>query len=104
MTDITKYKSVAIDHDCYSKIKICKNDIFCTDLKNFERFDLIFLDPPFKSEKISELILKIKSSNILNKNGLIILHRQNISKDKFSSNFNVMKEKIYGKSKIFIGN
>ena len=21
MTDITKYKSVAIDHDCYSKIK-----------------------------------------------------------------------------------
>tara|TARA_B100000242_G_scaffold165223_1_gene118041 strand:- start:51 stop:245 length:195 start_codon:yes stop_codon:yes gene_type:complete len=22
MTDVTKYKSVAIDHDCYSKIKM----------------------------------------------------------------------------------
>ena len=26
------------------------------------------------------------------------------SKDKFSSNFHIAKEKIYGRSKIFIGN
>ena len=90
--------------NCYSKIKICKQDIFNTDLKNLKKFDLIFIDPPFKSEKISELILKIKNSNFLNKNGLIVLHRQNNSNDKFSNNFNILKKKIYGKSKIFIGN
>ncbi len=90
--------------NCSSKIKICEQDIFSTNLKNLKKFDLIFIDPPFKSEKISELILKIKNSNILNKSGLIVLHRQDNAKDKLSNNFNIFKEKIYGKSKIFIGN
>ena len=90
--------------NCSLKTKIYKKDIFNTNLKIFKKFDLIFIDPPFKNEKISELILKIKNSNILNKKGLIILHRQNNNKDKFSSNFNIIKESIYGKSKIFIGN
>ena len=90
--------------NCSSKIKICEKDIFSTKLKNLKKFDLIFIDPPFKSEKISELILEIKNANLLNKKGLIVLHRQNNSKDKFSSNFHIAKEKIYGRSKIFIGN
>ena len=90
--------------NCSSKIMICEKDIFSIELKNLKKFDLIFIDPPFKNEKISELILKIKNSNILNKNGLIVLHRQVNNKDKFSDNFHIYKEKIYGKSKIFIGN
>ena len=89
--------------NCSLKTKIYKQDIFNTNLKIFKKFDLIFVDPPFKNEKVSELILKIKNSNIMNKKGLIILHRQNNNKDKFSRNFNIIKESIYGKSKIFIG-
>ena len=89
--------------NCSSKIKIYKKDIFNTNFKILKKFDLIFIDPPFKNKKISELISKIKSTNILNKNGLIVIHRQFNYKDKFPSNFIIVKEKIYGKSKIFIG-
>ena len=88
--------------NCSSKTTIYEKDIFNTNLKILEKFDLIFIDPPFKSEKISDLILKIKNTNILNKSGIIILHRQNNNKDKFPNNFNIIKEKKYGKSKIFI--
>ena len=39
------------------------------------KFDLIFLDPPFKYENVNQLIIDIKKSDLLKKNGLIILHR-----------------------------
>src|SRR6056300_242120 len=38
-----------------------------------KKFDIIFLDPPFKNEDLNSLLIKIKENNILNKNGVIIL-------------------------------
>ena len=70
---------------------------------NLLKFDLIFLDPPFKDNKLNQLIEKIKEMKITSKNTLIIIHRnkkisENISKDLFIS-----KEKNYGLSKIIFG-
>ena len=44
-------------------------------LKLDNKFDIIFLDPPYKDKNLENLLNKIKDQNILNKNGIIVLHR-----------------------------
>ena len=67
-----------------------------------DKFDIIFLDPPYKDKQIPSLFKNIKNSKILNKNGIIIIHRHKKEKDIFPNEFNVVEEKIYGLSKIII--
>jgi len=40
-----------------------------------DKVDLIFLDPPYKEKTIFELINNIIKTNILNKDGIIVIHR-----------------------------
>ena len=65
-----------------------------------KKFDIIFLDPPYKHKNLEDLFDKIKDSNILNTEGIIILHRHKNEKDNFLSKFNIIEEKNYGISKI----
>ncbi len=68
------------------------------------KFNLIFIDPPFKENKVSFILKKIKETKILKENGIIILHRH--KKDNFESNqnLNILDERTYGISKITIAN
>lgn len=68
-----------------------------------KKFDLIFLDPPFKEKNISNLIFKIYKSNILKKNSIIIIHRNSKNEDVLPSEFKVLEVKKYGVSKILFG-
>ena len=68
-----------------------------------KKFQIIFLDPPFKEKKIRELLENLNESNILDKNGIIILHRNKKYKDLLPNKFNIELEKIYGLSKIIFG-
>ena len=63
-------------------------------------FDIIYLDPPFKEKNINSLIMKINKSNILKKNGIIILHRHKNENDQFINESIIVEEKQYGVSKI----
>ena len=56
-----------------SKSEIIKDDIFENDIfkKLNQKFDIIFLDPPFKEKKISFIFSEIKKFNILKKNGIL---------------------------------
>ena len=65
-----------------------------------DRFDLIFLDPPYKDKNLNELLLKINNLNIFKKDTVIILHRHKKEKEIFPSNFKIIEEKQYGISKI----
>ena len=86
------------------KYEIIKQNIF-TELKLAKsNYDIIFLDPPYKDKNISELIDKIFEINLLNKNGIIITHRNKNVKEKYSKNFRILEEKTYGISKISFGN
>ena len=67
-------------------------------------FDIIFLDPPYKEKKIFELIYLIYENRILDKNGIIIIHRHKKEKNYFPKKFNILVEKKYGISKIIFGN
>ena len=66
-----------------------------------DRFDIIFLDPPFKDKELNKLLLKLKNFEVLNKNGIIIIHRHKDENDNISEHFEVVEEKKYGISKIF---
>ena len=85
------------------KYEIIKQNIF-TELKlTKSNYDIIFLDPPYKDKNISGLIDKIFEMNLLNKNGIIITHRNKKTKEKYSKNLSILEEKIYGISKILFG-
>ena len=84
------------------KIKIIKKNIFDEgSLESLnQRFEIIFIDPPFKEKKLNFLLKKIYKLKILEKNGLIIIHRHKKEEDKFPEEYKVIKEKTYGISKL----
>ena len=65
-----------------------------------QKFDVIFLDPPYKHKDLENIFNKMKVSNILDTKGIIILHRHKKENDKFLSKFKLIEEKNYGISKI----
>ena len=88
------------------KTKILFGDVFkFLEKKNIYqlKFDLIFCDPPFKFMKIEKLIELIFNKNLLNKGGIIILHRNSITKENLPNYFKTIDERIYGISKIIFG-
>ena len=88
------------------KSKIIEKDIL--NKLNFNNlnnnFDIIFLDPPYKEKLLSTILEKIFNSKILNKDGLIIIHRHKNEIDNSNEFFNIIEEKVYGVSKLIFGN
>ena len=82
-----------------SVIKENSENLFKKNVLN-NSFNIIFLDPPFKSSDISNLLTNINKNKLLDENGIIILHRNKKSKDVLPINCQVLIEKIYGISKI----
>ena len=74
------------------------NENFLSNLK--KSFDIIFLDPPYKIKNISELLNKIQIFKLLNKNGIIILHRHKDEEENLPIKFKIVENKKYGISKI----
>ena len=78
-----------------------KNAYEITTFKNIsKKFDLIFLDPPYKDKNIETLLNNIFEENILKTNGIVILHRHKNANDIIPSNYTILEEKKYGISKI----
>jgi|TARA_Y100000389_G_C17345780_1_gene455757 16S rRNA (guanine966-N2)-methyltransferase len=69
-----------------------------------KEFEIIFMDPPYKEKKISDLLCMIHELKLLKDNGIIIIHRHKKEQDKFPNIFNTILEKNYGISKIIFGN
>ena len=67
---------------------------------NKEKFDIIFLDPPFAEDNFIKELRLIKTLKIYNKNHLIILHRESKTKDDLKGILKILFEKKYGRSKI----
>tara|TARA_B100000780_G_C21025029_1_gene410883 strand:+ start:29 stop:595 length:567 start_codon:yes stop_codon:yes gene_type:complete len=67
------------------------------------RFDIIFMDPPFKEKKIIDLLNTIIKLRLLKDNGIIIIHRHKKEEDVFPNKFDIIIKKNYGISKIIFG-
>ena len=69
------------------------------------KFDIIFLDPPYKDRNLKNLLQDVKDNRIINENGIIIVHRHKNEQDNFPSCYKLIEQKIYGISKIiFLSN
>ena len=68
------------------------------------KFDIIFLDPPFREKKINELLDSILKKKILKKKGIIIIHRHKKDNIELTDKFNNLEQRLYGISKITFGN
>lgn len=88
-----------------NKWQIIEEDIF--NINNFRditiKFDIIFLDAPYKEKKISTLIEHIFEKKILKNKGVIVIHRHKRESDNFIENFKILDEKKYGISKVIFG-
>ena len=82
--------------------EIVEKDIY--DVNTFSnlnnKFEIIFLDPPYKDKNLKLLLDRIMINNLLNKKGIIILHRHKNEREIFPNNFKIIEEKKYGISKI----
>ena len=95
------------DLSCENKAKIITKNIFNIKSLNLfeeEKFEIIFLDPPYKEKRLNNLLEDIISLKLLKKNGIIIIHRHRKEEEIYPKNFNILKIKTYGISKIVFGN
>ena len=99
----TNIYNLNIDKKC----EVIEKD-FLKEPENFkylnEKFNIIFLDPPYKEKNINKLIEAIISSKILDKNGIIIIHRHKKDNVEISNKLRIIDSRFYGISKIIIGN
>ena len=65
-----------------------------------KKFDIIFMDPPYKDKNLNLLLNRIKDQKILNKKGILIIHRHKNEKVIIPKNLDIIDEKKYGISKI----
>ena len=82
--------------------KIIEKDI--NNGKIFEtldkKFDIVFMDPPYKDKNLNLLLKNLENIKILNKNGIVVIHRHKNEQDMIPKNFKVIEDKRYGLSKI----
>jgi len=103
--NILKKNISSINGDKFSKIfeKNCF-DLISSDILLNHKFDIIFLDPPFKELSINKLLDKIIEKKFLNKNGIIIIHRHKKDDSEITSKLNIIDKRFYGVSKIIFCN
>jgi len=89
-----------------NQTKVIEKDIFSENTLKLlnDKFDIIFMDPPYKEKKLSFLLNAITELELLNTDGIIIIHRQRKEEDDLPKEFNLILEKNYGISKIIFGN
>ena len=88
-----------------NKYEIIEKDLFNEDSFTLlsKKFDIIFIDPPYKNKNLSFILKSIFRNKILNNNGVLIIHRHIKENDVFIPEFKIIDEKKYGISKIIFG-
>ncbi len=71
--------------------------------EKLDKFNIIFLDPPFAENKYVEELEIIKKNKIYYKDHVVIIHREKKTIDNLSHIFKPFMIKKYGRSKIIFG-
>ena len=89
-----------------NKSKVINIDAFKINNNTFkedQKFQIIFCDPPYKEKKIELLMENIIKMDILDENGIIIIHRKKGNLDTYPEKFRVIETKNYGLSTFIFG-
>ncbi len=106
-TDVLSVLKKNIDNlNQQNQTKVIEKDIFSENTLKLlnDKFDIIFMDPPYKEKKLSFLLNAITKFELLNTGGITIIHRHKKEEDDLPREFNLILEKNYGISKIIFGN
>lgn len=99
--EITKKNLEATHLDELSTVINCDSIDFLNETNT--KFDIIFIDPPYKSDLYSKSLLSIKKNGVLSENGLIVLEYDlNVTPTFDICDFKILKEKKYGRVKILL--
>lgn len=98
------YEAIKIIKENINDLKIENCEVLKKDFKKAiddfskdnKKFDIIFLDPPYKTDYIEKSLSLIEKNNLLISNGLIICESNSLDKIIYSSNFKNIKTKKYG--------
>ena len=71
-------------------------------LKGKYKFDIIFLDPPYKDDLIEKSLNLICEYDLLSENGIIVCETDNINKIKTKYMLNEVKNRKYGEKIVVI--
>ena len=105
-TDVLSVLKKNIDNlNQQNQTKVIEKDIFSENTLKLlnDKFDIIFMDPPYKEKKLFILLNIITKLKLLNTDGVIIIHRHKKEEEDFPKEFNLILEKNYGISKIIFG-
>ncbi len=101
-------KAITIINHNITNLNIHKySKVLCIDYKKIletvdVKFDIIFIDPPYKTNYIEDSINLIDKYNVLNKNGILVCESDNLDKIIYNSNYILLKQKKYGDKFIVI--
>jgi len=93
--------------------KICKNNeyeiIFENAINGINRVfeikpSVIFIDPPYTKEDINLILVKILKNNIKSRDTIIIIETERKEQVLIPGDLNVLKEKLYGKTRLLFLN
>ncbi len=98
------YEAIKIIKENISNLKIENCEVLKKDFKKAiddfskenKKFDIIFLDPPYKTDYIEKSLRLIEKNNLLAKEGLIVCENSSLDKIIYSTNFKDIKTKKYG--------
>lgn len=95
-------KRLSIDKD---NVDIVKAD-YCDALKKFrdlnKKFDLIFLDPPYKTNYLEKSLMFIEKYDLLGDNGLVVCESDSLEKVIYSDYYIYKKDRVYGDKVVVI--
>lgn len=82
----------------YEKCRILKTDYkeLIRGCAGREKFDLIFLDPPYSSDYLADALKRIKNADILAENGIIVCESEK-GEAETAEGFSVMRFAKYGR-------
>ena len=87
-------QSIIIKDDYVNALHYFKN--------NKIKFDIVFLDPPYKKIVIDEVINYLLKNDLLNEEAIIICEFENSSIKKEYNELSLFKEKKYGSKEVII--
>lgn len=102
--DQTKFSQQAVKENAISLHETNYEFHFCDAIsflnETNKKFDLIFMDPPYKLDIISEVLQVILNRSLLNENGAIIVESEH--EITFNENYKDVRHYHYGLAHVYI--
>ena len=77
------------------------NNAICKLADRGKKFDIIFADPPYKSNIYFDILRMIDHKNILTKNGIVVIEQDSKEPESYINGYlKLIKKKIYGNSQL----